>query len=258
MSCTAPTITVGGQTISTSDFVNARELVRTVSSDGGDPTADAYDESIAGGNNTKLTAGVQVGNGATQTTPPPEIAEPPDESNDKPPVAKDGVPVTCTTWVNDYDYQLSPNFKVRNFSVNAVFKNSITPLPGISASARVCNLQALAVNVAEAMYAKFGAFNINSGIRNTNTTSSGLSQHVLGQAMDVQFSGWTYARYWENAAWVKDNIAYDQFIFEHSSTTGLAWYHLSFNPSGNRASGNRTKVMTMYRNQYTPGLHRYG
>lgn len=257
MSCTAPTIVVGGVTISTSDFVNSLELTTTVSGDGGDPTADAYDESIAGGNNTKSTSGIQF-NGAKQTTPPPPISEPAIESKVAPPTEKPTIPVTCSTWDGDYDFQLSPNFKVSNFSTNAVFKNDVTSLSNITASARVCNLQALAVNVAEAMYAKFGAFNINSGIRNTNTTSSGLSQHVLGQAMDVQFSGWTYARYWENAAWVKDNIAYDQFIFEHSSLTGLAWYHLSFNPDGNRSPTSSSKVMTMYRNQYSPGLHRYG
>ena len=50
---------------------------------------------------------------------------------------------------------------------------------------------------------------------------------------------------------------FDQFIFEHSSKTGLAWYHLSFRRSGNRPASDRTKVMTMYRGHYDSGLRRY-
>ncbi len=76
--------------------------------------------------------------------------------------------------------------------------------------------------------------------------------------MDVQFAGWNYQTYWDNAAWVKDNIPYDQFIFEHSDKTGLAWFHLSFNNTGNRPATSPTKVMTMYRNHYDPGLQKHG
>jgi hypothetical protein len=256
MACAAPTITVGGVTISTSDFVNAQELLKE-SDDSGDPTADAENESIANGNNTASAGGVQIPP-PTQTTAPPDIPQAASASNDKPPPGGDGVPVICSPWVGDYNQVLSPNFTVKDFTVGALYPHQVTVFPPLSASQRVCNLQALAVNVAEPMRAKFGPFRINSGLRNTNSTSSGLSQHVSGQAMDIQFIGWTYARYWENAAWIKDNIKYDQFIFEHSSKTGLAWYHLTYNQAGNRASTVRTKVMTMYRNNYSPGLKRYG
>ena len=261
MSCAAPKIVVGGVEMSTSDFENARELLEKVSDDGGDPTADAYDESIAGGNNTKKVTGVQLppdGQPPKQTTPPPPINVPAEQTNEKKPPANPGTPVSCSTWSGDYDFQLSPNFKVRDFTVNAVFKNQLIDITGVTASQRCCNLQNLAMNVAEPLLAKFGRFQINSGIRNQNSVQApNISQHVLGQAMDVQFSGWTYDRYWENAEWVKDNIPYDQFIFEHSSSTGLAWYHLSFNPAGNRSPDARTKVMTMYRNRYDSGLKRY-
>lgn len=256
MSCAPPTIVVGGVPISTSDFENARELLN-VSGDQGDPTLDEYEENIAGGNNTSNRTGVQFPP-ATQTTLPEPITLPPTQQDDKPPPGGNGSSIPCTAWAGDYDFQLSPNFKVRDFSVNAVFRNEITAFSPLSASDRVCNLQNLAVNVAEPLRARFGPFNINSGIRNQNSVSSGLSQHVSGQAMDVQFNGWTYARYWENAQWVKDNIPYDQFIFEHSDKTGLAWFHLSFNKTGNRAASVSTKVMTMYRNKYSPGLKRFG
>lgn len=242
--------------MSTSDFENAKELLK-VSDDQGDPTLDGYDENIANGNNATKTSGVQFPP-PKQTTPPAPITEEPTESDDKKAPDKQGTAVTCSAWSGDYDFQLSPNFKVRDFTVNAVFKNQLIDVAPLTASQRCCNLQALAVNVAEPLRAKFGTFRINSAIRNQNSTPSGLSQHVKGEAMDVQFEGWTYEMYWQNATWVRDNIPYDQFIFEHSSSTGLAWYHLSYNQNGNRPSSASTKVLTMYRNNYSPGLQRFG
>lgn len=261
MSCAAPKIIVGGVEMSTSDFENARELLDTVSDDSGDPTADADNENIANGNNTKNTKGVQLppdGSPPKQTTEPGPITVPADKSDEKKPAGSSGTPVPCSAWDGDYDFQLSPNFKVRDFTVNAVFKNQLIDVAGLTASERCCNLKNLAMNVAEPILAKFGQFRINSGIRNQNSVKApNISQHVLGQAMDIQFPGWTYDKYWEYASWVRDNVPYDQFIFEHSSSTGLAWYHLSYNPAGNRPADSRSKVMTMYRNNYDPGLKKY-
>jgi len=259
MSCAAPTVVVGGVTLSTSDFVNAQELVTTVSGDGGDPTLDEYNENIANGNNTASRRGVQIAETVpTQTSLPTEIPFSPEASNDTSTNSRQGSAVTPGLWSGSYDQALSTNFKVRDFTINAVFPNQLIDYLSYTKDVRFSNLQNLAVNVAEPLRAKFGNFRINSGLRNKSSTSSGVSQHILGQAIDVQFSGWTYARYWENAAWIKDNIPYDQFIFEHSDKTGLAWYHLSYNPAGNRAPSVRTKVMTMYRNHYSPGLKRFG
>jgi hypothetical protein len=257
MACTSPKIVVGGVTISTSDFENARELMTRVSGDGGDPTLDEYDENIANGNNDKGRAGVQFP-ASKQTSLPTSIPDAAAETNDSAPPGLSGSSVVCVPWSGNYSQALSTHFKVKDFTVGALFPNQMQDFPGFSADARVCNLQGLATNVAEPILAKFGPFSINSGLRNATSASSGLSQHVKGEAMDIQFAGWSYSRYWDNAAWIKDNIPYDQFIFEHSSTTGLAWYHLSFRRAGNRPAGDRTKVMTMYKNHYDPGLKRYG
>jgi hypothetical protein len=264
MSCTPPTITVGGVTLSTSDFQNAQELLQTVSGDQGDPTLDEHNENIANGNNSASRNGVQVpsapgGSPPVQTSLPTPSPIPADQTISTPPPGRSGVSVGCTVWNGiDYNARLSRSFTLRQFTVNAVFPNPLTDYLTYTKQVRFCNLQNLAENIAEPMRAKFGAFNINSAIRNMTSTPSGVSQHITGQAMDIQFSGWTYARYWENAAWIKDNIPYDQFIFEHSSSTGLAWYHLSFNKDGNRPASAPTKVMTMYRNHYDSGLKRYG
>ena len=258
MACSAPSIVVGGVTISTSDFENAKELL-SVSGDGGDPTADGYDENIAGGNNSAGTTGVQIGNMPTQTSLPTPSPIPGTASNTTPPPGGDGAPIPGQVWNGDYNIQLSTNFKLSAFTNKALFPNPLTNFDGTyTADKRFTNLKALSVNVAEMLFAKFGAFRINSGIRNSNSTSGGLSQHVKGEAMDIQFAGWNYQKYWDNAAWVKENVPYDQFIYEHSDATGLVWYHLSFNNAGNRVATLPTKVMTMYRNHYDPGLQRHG
>lgn len=256
MSCAPQNIVIDGITISTSDFVNATELISNVSGDGGDPTQDAYEENIANGNNTTGRTGVQFPP-STQTTLPTPIPIPPQESNNTSGQSGNGVPVACIPWGGSYNEQLSPNFKVKDFTIAAFYPNQMITVGPYTPNVRFCNLMNLAMNIAEPMLAKFGPFRINSGIRNVSSTS-GISQHITGEAVDIQFAGWTYATYWQNAQWIKDNIPYDQFIFEHSDRTGLAWYHLSYNKTGNRPASLATKVMTMYRNHYDSGLKRYG
>ena len=178
------------------------------------------------------------------------------------PSPKNSVPATCQAWDGqNYDIQMSPNFLLRHFTIGygtgnsqnlqrgCVFPNQLTDVDGYDKQTRFCNLQALAQNVCEAMLAQFPAMRINSGIRNQNSVKNGVSQHVKGEAVDIQINGFTYNQYWDNAAWVRDNINFDQFIFEHSEKTGSAWYHLSFSQTKNRG-----QVLTMFRNNYSPGL----
>ena len=257
MSCTSPKIVVGGVTISTSDFENARELIDLVSGDAGDPTLDEYEENIASGNNENKRTGIQFPP-SKQTSLPPEISQDARETNDKKSPGLKGNDVVCIPWTGDYSLQLSTNFTVRDFTIGAFWPHQMIDYPGFSINTRVCNLQGLATNIAEPILAKFGTFRINSGLRNNTSSASGVSQHIKGEAMDIQFPGWTYQRYWDNANWIIENIPFDQFIYEHSSKSGLVWYHLSFNRSGNRPPSARTKIMTMYGNKFTPGLKRYG
>jgi hypothetical protein len=261
MSCTPPSVIIDGIEVSASDYVNATELL-TVSGDGGDPTYDEYEGNIANGNNNKGSFGIQFPN-SEQTTLPTSIPYTANESNITPGVLRNGSATVCPIWDGtSYNVYLSPNFTLANFTIGAYWKHqlSVLPLyPALTQQIRFCNLMNLALNVAEPLRAKLGNLFITSGLRNTNSVKPpGISQHVSGQAMDVQFTGWSYQRYWDNAQWVKDNIAYDQFIFEHSSNTGSVWYHLSFNSVSNRVASDSTKVMTMYRNHYDSGLKRYG
>ena len=261
MGCKAPTVVIGGVTLSTNDAENAQALLDELGGDNGDPTFDEYTTNIAGGNNSTGTKGVQVNNPPTQTsapTPPPANTPKTAENNTPPPVMT-GKPVDCgSAWTGNYDDQLSPNFKVRNFTVNCHYPNPMMDYGGYTATQRVCFLQHLAINVAEPLLAKFGKFRINSAIRNKETCDKPLiSQHTHGQACDLQWPGWSLDKYWESAQWVKDNIPYDQYIYEYSAASGSVWYHLSYVPTGARKAGDRTKVMTMWQNHYIPGLQRY-
>lgn len=250
----------------TTPYTNALPILTEVSNGGGDPIYDAYDENIGNGNNSAgvyaptppNTIGAQP---PTQTTLPKPIPEVADASNNTPPPENnDGVDVKCGSWDGkDYNVQLSPHFKLADFTTKALYPHNIPTgdVFGFSMQTRFCNLKALATNVGESIFNKFGMPRINSGLRNDNS-SKGVSQHVKGEAMDLQWPGWDYAKYWDNAQWIVNNVPFDQFIYEHSSTTGLVWYHLSFSRTGNRPASNRDKVMTMYRNNYSPGLHRYG
>ena len=270
MACSTPstviTVATGDTvTLSTSPLQNASVLLSTVSGDNGDPTLDEYTENIGNGNNSVGSTGVQLpsdpnGSPPIQTSLPTGSPIPGTQSDTTLATGGNGVQITPGAWSGDYAAQVSPNFKLRQFTINAVFPNQLIDYNSTyTAGVRFNNLQGLAVNIAEALLARFGPFNINSGIRNkTSTPPPGLSQHITGQAMDVQFPGWTYDRYWDNAPWIVANLPFDQFIFEHSDSTGLAWYHLSFNLTGNRASTDRTKVMTMFRNHYDPGLQKHG
>ena len=259
---------VDGVLLPTSNFDNAKELISTVGSDLTDPIADEYEDNIASGNNEKGTTGIQSPP-PKQTTPPKAVNEAPKAKNDTPPPEKPTANVSCKAWDGvNYDIKMGKHFSLRNFTIgypdksrNAVvgclYPNKLIDAFGMTKEERLCNLQALAENVLDPLYEKIGSFRINSGIRNENSTKSGLSQHCKGQAVDVQVPGWGYDRYWEMAQWIKDNLPYDQFIFEHSDASKLAWFHLSFNRAGNRPSGTNLKVATMYRNKYINGLKKY-
>lgn len=268
-SCAGNVSLIGDTILSNSDFENAQDLISAVGGDLADPTADEYESYIAAGNNDRGVTGIQP-TLPTQTSPPtPSPYKPKTEITSDPverlPIANTGSQV----WTpGDYDVAISQNFILRDVtigyadkSINAVrgcyFPNKLTDLPSISAQERFNNLRALAENVLEPLYSRFGRFRINSAIRNQNSVSNGISQHVLGQAVDIQFPTWNYDMYWNNATWVKDNLPYDQFIFEHSNRPGSVWLHLSFNRSGNRPASNPRKVMTMYRGHYDSGLKKY-
>jgi uncharacterized Zn-binding protein involved in type VI secretion len=155
------------------------------------------------------------------TTPPTDCTEVPDNPPD--------------------NFQLSTNFILADLSVGtALSKNRVRPNAGLTTQDIVCNLQGWAEHVGEALAAEFGRKNmlITSGFR----LGSGTSQHDRGQAADTQFPNFTIHQLYEAAIFVRDNISYDQLIFEYGPNR--PWIHISFNRAGNRPSTQFNKFGT--------------
>lgn len=123
--------------------------------------------------------------------------------------------------------RLSPNFILSNLtSGTALSRTAARAQRGKSRAQIICNLRALAINCLEPIATQYGrkSMIITSGFRHPK--GSNVSQHELGEAIDLQFSGISDDEYWERAKWVRDNVAYDQFILEYLGNR--PWFHLSY------------------------------
>ena len=152
----------------------------------------------------------------------------------------------------DYNILLSPNFQLKQLSISAVFPHTIKAQHGLTQQDIVCNLKALCENVLEPLWAQFNGFRINSSFRSPAATS----HHTFGYAADLQWSNFSRDDYFAAAQWVSENLQITQILLEYSSTSGSLWLHVSYNANEIRAPGHPRRVMTMYRNNYTSGLHK--
>lgn len=69
---------------------------------------------------------------------------------------------------------------------------------------------------------------------NTKLKGSKTSQHMKGEAIDIDadiFGGITNAEIFE---WIKQNLTFDQLIWEMGNDENPAWVHVSYSISGNR------------------------
>jgi Peptidase M15 len=157
----------------------------------------------------------------------------------------------------DYSLPISKNFSLADLTTNPVLsKAKIVAQNGLSEDTIYNNLLLLATNVLEPLVSKYGKndLNITSCFRLKNLSKNYVSQHELGQAVDIQFPGqWNGSlstdAWWERVLWIKDNIPYDQFILEYLGKK--PWCHISF------ASNNRKQLLTFYaNNSKSAGLHR--
>lgn len=164
-----------------------------------------------------------------------------------------GVPIDCGNFVVspiDYNQRLSDNFTVRNFSIGAVFAHAIGAQAGFDVAGILCNLKGLAENILEPLRVEYPGFNINSGFRK----GAGTSQHNRGQACDLQWPGLPAAAYTPIAEYIRDNLPFDQLIFEHGKSI---WIHVSYNRT---IAKQRGVILTYYppqTPQYRPGLTNY-
>ena len=131
--------------------------------------------------------------------------------------------------------KLSPNFTVAELSKSITALNrgwDNTPPPFA-----IENLQLLCTHILQPIRDHFGKpMTIQSGYRspNVNRAIGGAfnSQHMIGQAADIEISGVSNADIWRFAV----SLDYDQVIAEHLTLANPSdgWVHVSYNSENNR------------------------
>jgi len=147
----------------------------------------------------------------------------------------------------------------KNFTLNelTVTKSGLPNDPG---EKHVAALRALVENVLQPLRDHFNKpLQISSAFRSpaVNKAAGGAvnSQHLLGQAADIEIAGVPNHEIWHYIVDPKNKIQFDQCIAEHLSATDgkKGWIHVSFNPAQQRRSA-ISAVTIGGRTRYVPGL----
>lgn len=149
------------------------------------------------------------------------------------------------------NYQLSPHFTLGMLSSKAaVTKDVVVAQKGLSYGEIVYNLQNIALNVLEPIYAVYPNMVVTSAFR-SESSSSGTSQHPLGMAVDIQFKGMQKKDYFDTAKKLKECVQFDQFLLEYCNYTNNPWIHISLKPTGS----NRNQISTFWNHKkHSDGL----
>jgi hypothetical protein len=198
----------------------------------------------------QVTAGSQAGNNAAQ-------------ADTAPGVVNNGSTATVTISGDTdnivlYTSQATPTGTGITYYVKTVTKQpgvvfpydvaSVAPQNGTTVAVVVQNLANLVKNCFDPIKKKYPDAFMTCSFRAKGVGAS-TSQHPFGMACDIQYSQASKAEYFVRAQWVRDNVAYDQFILEYKTTgTGKPWHHISFN-----AAGNRGQVLTFMNDKNCKG-----
>lgn len=171
---------------------------------------------------------------------------------------KEGIKPSVQRYVDDRT-KLSSKFTVADLSTGLRSKIAVRGQFGFTKEEIVANMAALAVNILDPLSDYFKSMgkkiNFTSGFRTRDTLPSGeVSQHQKGMAVDIQIAGLRPAQYLPIAYWIRDNLPFDQLIFEHSSITRNIWLHVSYDRLKKRQ---RKDLRHMIKGKVKPGLKLY-
>jgi hypothetical protein len=135
----------------------------------------------------------------------------------------------------------------KNFSLDEFTRSKTANQQGIinnPGPIQIANLQALVTNVLQPLRDALKVpINVTSGYRslmlNKAIGGAANSQHMQGEAADIVSN--------DNARmfnYIKNNLPYDQLIWEAGNDSQPDWVHVSF-----RMSGNRYKILRYYPGQ---------
>lgn len=148
--------------------------------------------------------------------------------------------------------QLSKNFWLSEFTKSqTAARHGIDNTPNRRVIGR---LKLLVENVLQPVRDEFGPVTINSGYRspelNNKIGSSSKSQHIRGEAADIELAGISN---YELAKWIEDNLEYDQLILEMydpDDGPNSGWVHVSY-------VENRQESLTFYKSgNFANGLRK--
>lgn len=110
----------------------------------------------------------------------------------------------------------------------------VTPQLGLLEDDIVYRLAMLAVNVLQPLKDVYPGVVVTSGFRQTNT---GIGQHELAEAVDIQIRNQTPELLFEVADYIRKHLPFDQLILNHTNRgTQESWIHVSFSTFTNRGS----------------------
>ena len=123
-------------------------------------------------------------------------------------------------------------------------RNGISNMP---TPEHIDNLKKLAENVFEKVRAHFGVpIRISSGYRskelNAKIGGANTSQHSTGEAIDIDMDGTSLTNK-QIFDYIKDNLIFDQLIFEFGSDNNPDWVHVSYESTGKQ----RKQVLRAYK-----------
>ncbi len=128
------------------------------------------------------------------------------------------------------------------FSLTAIRKG----IANVPNATHLANMQALAIHIFEPLRHYFGVpIKINSMFRsltlNRSIGGASHSQHCKGQAMDIDdtLGGITNAVIFQ---YIKDNLPFDQLIWEFGARQNPSWVHVSYKSNGK----NRGQILRAY------------
>lgn len=130
--------------------------------------------------------------------------------------------------------QLSKNLSLAEMIISSEAKRkNINNMPSEDILA---NMKKLAINIFQPIREHFNSqIHISSGYRcialNKSIGGASSSQHCSGEAMDIDMDGTTIS----NAQifhWIKDNLVFDQLIWEFGTDTNPDWVHVSYESTG--------------------------
>jgi hypothetical protein len=96
------------------------------------------------------------------------------------------------------------------------------------------NLRSLAENVLQPARDALGAIRVTSAYRspavNSKVGGAKTSQHVQAQAADLKFDGGNEVLF----NWIRENLDFDQLIWEFGTNKAPSWVHVSYSNTKNR------------------------